>query len=126
MKTSIFRQFIPATLSLFTSVSTLVCCALPALLIAFGMGASLISLVSVFPWLVTISKYKVVVFIIAGLLLFVSIFFYWLGRNSPCPTDPIQAKVCSKIRSINLKILLTSFITYLVGFFFAFIAVRIF
>ena len=124
MSNSILKQFLPATLSLFTSVSTLICCALPALLVAFGMGASLISLFSVFPWIIIISKYKVWVFIIAGLLLCISIYFFWLGKNSPCPSDPIQSKICSKIRFINLIIVVISLTIYLIGFFFAFIAIK--
>ena len=30
---------LPATLALFTSVTTLICCALPAMLVLLGMGA---------------------------------------------------------------------------------------
>ena len=126
VKNKVFKQFFPATLSLFTSLSTLICCALPALLVTLGMGASLISLVSVFPWIIVISKYKEEVFFIAGFMLFFSSYFFWQGRNAPCPSDPIQAKICSKIRFFNLFILINSLIIYMTGFFFAFIAVRIF
>ena len=72
MISNIFKQFISPTLSLFTSVSTLICCALPTLLVALGMGASMVSLMSLFPWLIMISKYKVQTFLIAGLFLLVS------------------------------------------------------
>ena len=41
-----------SVLSLFASSGTLVCCALPALLVALGAGAALSSLVSVFPQVV--------------------------------------------------------------------------
>ena len=44
--------------SLFTSVSTLLCCALPSLLVALGMGAVVAGLASDLPWLITMSKYK--------------------------------------------------------------------
>jgi len=40
--------------SLFTSVSTLLCCALPSLLVLFGLGASVASVLSFLPWLVTL------------------------------------------------------------------------
>jgi len=52
--------------SLFTSGSTLICCALPATLVAIGSAATLVSLVSNFPQLVWISEHKALVFGLAG------------------------------------------------------------
>ncbi len=117
-----FRQFLTPTLSLFTSFSTLICCALPALFVTIGMGATLASLVSLFPWITIISQYKRQIFIIAGFLLVISIYFYWQGRNAPCPSDRKEAKICSKFRFGNLIIIIFSSIFYLIGFFFAFMA----
>ena len=122
----IFKQFISPSLSLFTSMSTLVCCALPILLVTLGMGASMASIMTLFPWLLVISKYKIQIFFVASLLLIFSCYLFWQGRNSPCPVDPIQAKICLKLRMFNFIILIISSTVYLVGFFFAFIAVKIF
>ena len=124
VKNNIIRQLFSPSLSLFTSFSTLICCALPALLISIGMGASLASFVSAFPWIIFISKYKIQTFILAAALLIFSVYLFWQGRNAPCPSDPIQAKICSKLRFINLIMLFISLVTYLVGFFFAFIIVN--
>ena len=121
VKNNIIKQLFSPSLSLFTSFSTLICCALPALLISIGMGASLASFVSAFPWIIFISKYKIQTFILAAALLIFSVYLFWQGRNAPCPSDPIQAKICSKLRFINLIMLFISLVTYLVGFFFAFI-----
>ena len=44
--------------ALFASSSTLVCCALPAIFVGLGAGASFASLVSTFPFLITLSQYK--------------------------------------------------------------------
>ena len=126
MISNILKQFISPTLSLFTSISTLICCALPTLFVALGVGASMVSLISMFPWLTVISKYKLQTFFIAGLFLLVSLYLFWQGRNAPCPADPIQAKMCLKLRFINLIILIISSTIYLIGFFFAFIAVYFF
>lgn len=52
--------------TLATSASTLLCCALPALLVALGAGAVLASRVSVFPQLVWVSEHKIEVFVLAG------------------------------------------------------------
>ena len=49
-------------ISLFTSGSTLICCALPASLVAIGSAATLTSLVSNFPQLIWISEHKLMVF----------------------------------------------------------------
>ena len=45
--------------SLFASSSTLICCALPAIFVALGAGASFASLVSTFPFLIVLSQYKI-------------------------------------------------------------------
>ena len=124
VKINIIKQLFSPSLSLFTSFSTLICCALPALLISLGMGASLVSFVSAFPWIIFISKYKIQTFILAAALLIFSVYLFWQGRNAPCPSDPIQAKICSKLRFINIIMLFISLVTYLVGFFFAFIIVN--
>ncbi len=123
---NIFKQFISPSLSLFTSLSTLICCALPTFLVTLGMGASMVSLISLFPWLLVLSEYKIQIFFVAGLLLLISFYLFWKGRNAPCPIDPIQAKMCLKLRFTNLIILIISSTFFLIGFFFAFIAVNIF
>lgn len=121
-----FSQFTGTFLSLFTSFSTLICCALPVLLVTLGMGASLASLISLFPWIVVVSKYKIQIFIFAGFLLLISAYSFWQGKYLPCPSDPLKAKNCSRLRTINLIMLIISTIIYFVGFFFAFLAVKIF
>jgi hypothetical protein len=45
-------------LSLFTSFGTLLCCALPSLLVLLGLGATVASLLSAAPWLVSLSHHK--------------------------------------------------------------------
>ena len=112
-------------LSLFTSVGTLVCCALPALLVTIGAGAALAGLVSTVPQLVVLSTYKIEVFAIAGVLILFTGVYQWKMRNAPCPADPKQAAACRRMRSINKYVFMLSFLLYCVGFFFAFIASRI-
>ena len=80
------------------------------------MGATIVSLTSVFPWIIIISKYKIYIFIFAGLTLLISSYIFWLERNSPCPVDPKQAKICKKLRSFNFVILSISITIYLIGF----------
>ncbi len=109
-------------LSLFTSGSTLICCALPATLVAIGSAATLASLVSSFPQLIWISEHKVLVFGVAGAMLLMAGFLQWQARNAPCPADVTLAAVCTKTRHNALRIYWLSVAIFAVGAFFAFIA----
>ncbi|MFP6779773.1 MAG: hypothetical protein VB916_05745 [Alphaproteobacteria bacterium] len=125
MKIESKKNIILPLISLFTSVGTLFCCALPALMVSLGAGAILAGIVSNFPQLIFLSKYKVYVFSIAGVLLLTSGYMLWNNRNAACPTDPIAAKMCTKLKIINKYIYIFSLIIFLIGLFFAFIAPKI-
>lgn len=125
MREKLKQVFLP-TLSLFTSAGTLVCCALPALLVTIGAGATLAGLVSVAPWLVALTKYKAWTFGISGLMLIIAGIMQWRARFAPCPIDPAQAQACTRLRKVSVWIYAVSVFVYTVGFFFAFIAVRVF
>ena len=113
------------TLTLFSSLGTLLCCALPALLVSFGAGAVMASLVSALPQLVWLSEHKVPLFIFAGLMLASSAINSYRNRNAPCPTDPVEMKSCLRLRHWSLVVLCLSLFIYAIGFFFAFVALRI-
>ncbi len=123
---NLYKQTILPTLSLFTSVGTLLCCALPALFVTLGMGAALAGLVSNAPWLVAISEYKAIVFLVAGAMLMMAVVLQYRARNAPCPVDPAKAVACMRLRRFSYYVLAISIAVYAVGFFFAFIAVRLF
>lgn len=111
-----------SVLSLFASSSTLICCALPALLVALGAGAVLSSLVAVFPQLVWVSEHKEVVFVLAGLMLSASGVLQWRNRNAPCPIDPALRDACLRTRTWSARVYGVSVLLYLVGGWFAFVA----
>ena len=123
---ALLKQTIMPFLSLFTSLGTLLCCALPALLVTLGAGAALAGLVSNVPWLISLSEHKVWVFGVAGFLLFGTGVLRYINRNAPCPVDPVAAKACTRLKNISKYMYWFSVAVYAVGFFFAFIAVRIF
>lgn len=110
-----------SVLSLFASSSTLVCCALPALLVALGAGAALSSLVSVFPQVVWLSEHKEALFVAAGLALAASGALQWRHRNAPCPTDPTLRGACLQARRASRRVYAVSVIVYLIGGWFAFV-----
>ena len=74
-------------LVLFTSSATLICCAIPALLVSLGLGAVLIGLVSNVPQLIWISEHKPLVFGISGTLLVLAGLMQWRSSKLPCPAD---------------------------------------
>ena len=111
-----------ATLSLFTSATTLVCCALPALFVTLGAGAALAGLVSNAGWLVFFTEHKNWVFSFAGTMLTLAGYMQWKNRYAACPVDPVLAKQCLRLRVISKVIFLLSVFIYLIGFTFAYLA----
>lgn len=110
------------TLTLFTSFSTLICCALPALFVTLGAGAVLAGIVVEVPQLIWLSEHKVALFTFAGTMLAVSGLLRYRNRNAPCPIDPGQAQACSRLRKTSGVVYAVSLAIYATGFFFAFIA----
>ncbi len=107
--------------SLFASSSTLVCCALPALLVGLGAGAALSSLISAFPQLVWLSENKGGLFGFAGLMLALSGVLQWQNRSAPCPTDAALRTACRTTRKTALVVYSASVLIYAAGGLFAFV-----
>ena len=107
--------------SLFATSGTLVCCAIPALLVALGAGAALSSLVSVFPQVVWLSEHKEAVFGFAGLMMVASGALQWRNRHAPCPTDPALRQACLRTRKLSVVVYAVSVGFYLLGGWFAFV-----
>ncbi len=113
---------LPATLALFTSVSTLICCALPALLVSVGMGAVMAGIIEAVPGITWMGANKAIVFTVAGLVLAASGAWQWHARNMPCPADSAKAKACNRLRRIGWILWWISVAAFVVGGFFAFFA----
>jgi hypothetical protein len=107
--------------ALFASSATLVCCVLPAVLVALGAGAALAGLVTAVPQLVWLSEHEPLVFGIAGALLAISGMALWVGRRAPCPADPLLARSCRRLRRISLILYLVALFSFLLGATFAFL-----
>jgi hypothetical protein len=119
------RAILLEILTVLSSFTTLLCCALPALLVSLGAGAVLASLVTAVPQLVWISEHKTPLFAFAGVMLLLSGIYSYRQRNAPCPTDPLQAKSCLRLRRISARVFYLSLLVYAIGFFFAFLIFRI-
>lgn len=107
--------------TLFTSTGTLICCALPIMLVGLGLGAAMAGLTSTFPWMVTLSQHKAWVFAGSGLLLALSGWMvYRSGRT--CPADLKLVKLCNTMDKWNRRIVLFSATVWVIGFFTAYLA----
>ena len=107
--------------SLFGSVSTLLCCALPALFVSIGAGAAFASILSHVPQLIWVSEHKIAVFIFSGAMLVLGGVAQWQARNEPCPIDAMKADACRSARKTSVIVYFVSLITFLTGAGFAFI-----
>ena len=119
------RTIILEILTILSSFSTLICCALPAALVTIGAGAALASVVTAVPQLVWLSEHKLPLFAFAGLMLVLSGVSTYRNRNAPCPADPAQARSCMRLRRWTASIFYFSAAIYVIGFFFAFLLSRI-
>lgn len=119
------RNVILSSATLLSSAGTLVCCVLPAILVALGAGAALAGLVTAVPQLVWLSEHKPLVFGIAFALLVASGGATWYSRRLACPTDPAAARSCQRLRRINVALYSIALVSFAVGLTFAFVLPKV-
>jgi mercuric ion transport protein len=116
-------------LSLFTSVGTLLCCALPSLLVLLGMGATVASLLSAAPWLVRLSHHKPVVFSVSGVMIALGFLYTYKVapalRGASMTCNPANPDACTRADKFSRATLWLSAILWSIGFFTAFLLGRI-
>src|ERR1700728_4279163 len=110
--------------SLFSSFSTLLCCALPSVLVLLGMGTTVASLLSAAPWLVSLSRHKICTFSLAGVLIAMSFITTYLvaprlRAGAACNAD--DPATCSEVSKISRGILWGSAVIWSCGFFVAYL-----
>ena len=120
-----------AYLSLITSLGTLICCALPSLLVILGLGATVASFLSAVPWLVTLARHKVWVFAVSGIPIASDfVYVYWLSprlkaRGEACSIEDGPRACDTATRGSRVALWLAAAI-YAVGFFVAFLFAPLF
>ena len=110
--------------SLFSSFSTLICCALPSVLVLLGMGTAVASLLSAAPWLVSLSRHKIWTFSIAGTLIACSFVVTYviaprLREGETC--DAADPSTCGEVSKLSRILLWGSALIYCSGFFVAYL-----
>lgn len=102
-------------LLLFTTSGTLLCCAIPITLVSLGLGATVATMASSAPWLITLSQYKGWMFLISGGLIGLAMWaVYRPGRV--CPIDPELAAACQQADKWNRRFIIFSALMWLLGF----------
>ena len=110
--------------SLFSSFSTLICCALPSVLVLLGLGTTVASLLSAAPRLVSLSRHKIWTFSIAGTLIAASFVMTYviaprLREGEVCRAD--NPTTCGEVSKLSRVILWGSAIIWSGGFFVAYL-----
>ena len=111
--------------ALIASTGTLLCCVLPAVMVALGAGAALAGLVGAVPQLVWMSRHKGLVFGAAAVLLGVAGIALWRARRIPCPADPALARACVRLRFVSRSVYGLAVLAFALGAAFAFVLPRI-
>lgn len=115
----------PSYLALFASLGTLLCCALPSLLVLLGFGASVASFLSAAPWLVIPSRHKGWVFGVTALLIATNFYYVYrlvpglLSARAACPPEDHEA--CAAASRVSRVVLWLSAAIFCIGFFVAFL-----
>jgi len=112
-----FKESFIIFIGLFASISTILCCALPIILVMLGMGAVFASLTSSFPLITWLAERFIYLFLISSFLIAMSGYLIFI-KPSYCPTDPKAAKLCQKLKNINKIVWCFSLISLLLSLFF--------
>jgi len=106
---------------LFASTATLLCCALPILLVSLGLGAVAASLYGeYFPWLQWFGRNEHITFGGTALILIIAGWaLYRPGRA--CPADPELGMLCAKAHKWNIRFFWGSVVIWCIGFIAAFL-----
>jgi len=110
-----------AFITLVASGGTLVCCVLPAVMVALGAGAALAGLVTAVPQLIWLSEHKALVFGVAFVMLALSGALLRHARRLPCPSDPALATACNRLRKASVGLWWVAFACTALGAVFAFL-----
>ena len=109
------QQIALSWITLLASTGTLLCCALPILLVSLGFGAVVATLTSSLPVLVTLAEYEPWMFSVSVLLLGATAWVLWI-RPQHCPSDPELAVRCAQARVWNKRVFWMASVVWGVGF----------
>lgn len=113
-----------STFALLASSGTLVCCALPIILVSLGLGSVLVALNIELPFLNSLANHKIWIFLFSGSLLLISAWQLYSARNL-CPADPKLAASCQHIKKWSTRLFIVAALLWAIGFIAAHIALPV-
>lgn len=113
-----------STFALLASSGTLLCCALPIILVSLGLGSVVVALNLEWPFLNSLAEYKLWVFLLSGGLLLLSAWQLYSTRNL-CPADPKLAESCKRIKKWSAWLFIVAASVWAIGFIAAYVALPV-
>ena len=110
-----------AFLALFTSVGTLFCCALPAVFVLLGAGATCAALTESVPGLLVIGENKGYLFAAGGLFLGLGWYGYQRAAATICSIEMNGEDACETTQQWSRPLLIVATVLYVTGAGFAYI-----
>ncbi len=111
-------------LALFASTGTLICCALPILLVTVGLGSTVAAITSSVPFLVVLAKHKAWFFAVSGGLMLLAGWSVY-RKGNVCPAEPQLAALCELMRRWNKRVFWIGTTVWGIGFFAAYLLLPI-
>lgn len=120
------QHSVVSAISLLCATGTLVCCALPALLVMLGFGAVMASVVTAVPGLVWLSEHKDLVFSVAFFTLMFASWLQWRRPADACDIrSPERVDACRTVNRFSRSVTIVAWIFFVVGAAFAFVIPRL-
>jgi mercuric ion transport protein len=110
--------------ALFGSTGTLICCVLPAIVATIAGGAAVGAMLTMFPWMITLSHYKLWIFVGSALLIALNGILV-LKPNSDIACTLNGGKGCEVTGTFSTIMFWAAVIIYSIGFFFSYLLVPI-
>jgi len=108
--------------ALFGSTGTFLCCVLPAVVATIAGGAAVGSMLTLFPWLIPLSQYKIWIFVVAGLLIVVNGILV-LRPQGKLACSITGGKGCEITGRFSRIAFWTAVVIYSIGFVFSYLLV---
>jgi len=116
------KEYLLPFFALFASISTILCCGLPIILVSLGMGAVFANLTASFTFITWLTERSIYLFAIAIILLLIGWYFIFIKAQT-CPLDKKLAEICRRSKKFNKIIWWISVVILVISFFFKYILI---
>ncbi len=103
-------------ITLFLTSGTLLCCALPILLVTLGLGSVVAAMSYNLPGFLFLAEHKIWTLSLSFIFLLFLAWVVWRPQQN-CPLDPKLSIICQATKKWNKRIFILSMIIWFIGFF---------